>query len=80
MTLFPGESLAATSTTAIDIISVKQTRQNLFNNVITPLPKERVVLPFLNPITILCYSTKEYAVSITAISNLDQIPYTKVHL
>lgn len=36
MTLSPGEFLAATSTTIIDIISVRKTRENLFNNVMTP--------------------------------------------
>jgi hypothetical protein len=36
MTLSPGESLAATSITTIDIISVSKTRRNLFNIVMAP--------------------------------------------
>lgn len=39
MTLSPGESLAATSITTIDIISVSKTRKNLFNIVMTPFYK-----------------------------------------
>lgn len=36
ITLSPGEYLAATSITTIDIISVSKTRENLFNIVMTP--------------------------------------------
>lgn len=39
MTCSPGEFLAATSITTIDIISVSKTRKNLLNNIMTPFFK-----------------------------------------
>lgn len=36
MTCSPGDSSATASTANIDIISVRKTRKNLFNNVMTP--------------------------------------------
>lgn len=61
MTLSPGEPLAATSTTTIDIISVRKTRENLFNNVMTPFYKstKNGYPAFFIFTTILCYEIKD---------------------
>lgn len=67
MTLSPGESLAATSITTIDIISVSKTRRNLFNIVMAPFYTctYKRALPFS-----ILYSEKDYAAKSRAISNI----------